>query len=83
MSEHLVTTTAKLTDASALEPHPTSRRLSRRQLILRRFVRNKTAVVGLAVVLGMIIVALIGPYVSPWAFDQVDRRAYLKPPSDR
>lgn len=57
-------------------------RLTRGQLILRRFLRNKTAVVGLLVIVVLIIVALIGPYLSPWSYDQVDRRAYLRPPSD-
>jgi peptide/nickel transport system permease protein len=69
-------------------PEPTPRvgepkRLSRNRLILRRFLRNKTALVGLLVILTMIVIALVGPYVSNWTYDFVDRRAYLKPPSDR
>ncbi len=68
------------------EPTPMageSKRLTRRQLILRRFLRNKTAVVGLAIIVGLVIIALIGPYLYNWTYDYVDRRAYLKPPSDR
>jgi peptide/nickel transport system permease protein len=60
-----------------------SKRISRRRLILRRFLRNKTAVVGLVIILVLIIAALIGPSLVPWQYDQIDRRAYLKPPSDR
>lgn len=67
------------------EPSPRRgepRRLTRSQLILRRFLRNKTAILGLLVIVALIIVAVIGPYLSPWSWDQVDRRAYLKPPSE-
>jgi peptide/nickel transport system permease protein len=31
----------------------------------------------------LIIIALIGPYLTNWTYDYVDRRAYLKPPSER
>ncbi len=84
-----------MTENSAVEvaterpvPEPTpgrgeSKRLTRRRLILRRFLRNKGAVVGLVVILALVVIALIGPYVTQWAYDDVDRRAYLKPPSDR
>jgi len=56
-------------------------RFSRGQLLLRRFLRNKTATVGLVVILILIVTAIIGPWLSPWAFDEVDRASYLKPPS--
>ncbi|GAA2111488.1 ABC transporter permease [Microlunatus panaciterrae] len=60
---------------------PTTKRLTRSQLIFRRFLRNKTAVVGLIVYLVLILMAIFGPLISPWHFDDVDRTAYLKPPS--
>ncbi len=50
---------------------------------MRRFLRNKTAVVGLVVIVALIIIALIGPYLTNWTYDHVDRRSYLKPPSER
>jgi peptide/nickel transport system permease protein len=82
MTENLVTVAAEpTTDAGAVAP--TTQRLSRRRLILRRFLRNKSAVVGAVVILALVILALVGPYVSSWAYDQVDRRSYLKPPSSR
>ncbi len=59
------------------------KRLSRRQLIVRRFLRNKTAVVGLVIIAILVLAALVGPHLSPWEFDQVDRRAFLKAPNDR
>jgi peptide/nickel transport system permease protein len=74
------------TEGPTEEPTPgagQSKRLTRRRLIIRRFLRNKTAVVGLVVIVAMVVIALIGPYLIQWSYDEVDRRAYLKPPSDR
>ena len=84
MTENLIVTTSKLSAAEVeAQAAPTGRRLSRRRLIARRFRRNTTAVAGLVVIGLMILAAAVGPYLSPWEFDQVDRRAYLKPPSER
>jgi len=52
-----------------------------KHLLLKRFLRNKTAVVGLLIIVALIILALIGPLLSPFSYDAVDRQAYLKPPS--
>jgi peptide/nickel transport system permease protein len=83
MTEHLLETAS---ERALAEPTPTEaepKRLTRRQLIMRRFVRNKTAVAGFVVIVALIIIALIGPYLTNWTYDYVDRRAYLKPPSER
>ncbi len=56
-------------------------RTSRARLLWRRFLRNKTAVVGFVIIALLIVTAIIGPWLSPWAFDEVDRQSYLKPPS--
>jgi peptide/nickel transport system permease protein len=66
-----------------VEPGPGEKRITRRRLIARRFLRNKTAVVGAVIIVLLIVVALIGPYISPYAYDEIDRRAYLKGPSER
>lgn len=58
------------------------RRLTRRRLIWRRFLRNKTAVVGAVIIILLVITALVGPYLSPYGYEDIDRRAYLRPPSD-
>ena len=58
-----------------------SDRQGKQRLLLRRFLRNKTAVAGLCVISMLVIVAIIGPWLSPWSYDQVDRQAFLKPPS--
>lgn len=63
-------------------PKPTGKRLTRRRLIWRRFRRNKTALLGAVIIIALVVAALIGPYISPYAYDQIDRRAYLKAPND-
>lgn len=55
-------------------------RLSRRQLLIRRFLRNRMAVLGLIIIAGLVLIALFGELLLPWKYDQVDRRAFLKPP---
>jgi peptide/nickel transport system permease protein len=83
VTEHLLETAS---ERALAEPTPTEaepKRLTRRQLIMRRFVRNKTALAGFVVIVALIIIALIGPYLTNWTYDYVDRRAYLKPPSER
>lgn len=65
------------------EPKPTNRRLSRRQLVFRRFLRNKTAVLGLVIILAMTLLAIFGPFLSVWKYDEVDMTSFLKPPSAR
>lgn len=86
MSDNLINLPAgsELTDDAGQlnqQPKAATKRLSRGQLILRRFMRNKTAVIGLAVYLLLILIAIFGPFLSPWEFTEIDRKAYLKPPS--
>lgn len=68
-------------ELTPIEPGPGEKRLTRRQLITRRFLRNKTALIGSVIIVLLIIIALIGPYITPYAYDEIDRRAYLEPPS--
>lgn len=63
--------------------HATPRRPSRRRLVVRRFLRNRTALAGLVIIVALVSVAILGPMLSPWAFDDVDRRAFLQPPGER
>jgi len=55
-------------------------RSDRRALLLRRFARNRTAVAGLCVLMVLLVAAVVGPMLSPWAYDDVDRQAFLSPP---
>ena len=63
--------------------NPTSKRLSRRQLLVRRFLRNRVAVGGLVVIAILAVVAIVGPFVTHWKWDVIDPKSYLKPPSMR
>ena len=58
-----------------------SRRLTRRQIITRRFWRNKGAVVGAIGFLLMVLFALFGGLLTHWTFTDVDSSAFLQAPS--
>ncbi len=68
---------ATITTLATAKPQ---RRLSRGRLILRRFLRNKTAVVGALGILLLIILALFGSFFLYWKFDDIDTNAFLTPP---
>ncbi len=53
----------------------------RRKLVLRRFLRNKSAVAGLIVLLLMLILAFALPPLLKYDYEQLDYTALLKPPS--
>lgn len=59
------------------------KRITRNQLVLRRFLRNKLAIAGLVIIAFMVLLALFGNSLLPWAWDQKDQLAYYKPPSSR
>jgi peptide/nickel transport system permease protein len=64
--------------------HPASatpKRLNRRQLIWRRFLRNRMAVVGGIGIVFLFLLAVFGPYLLYWKFDDIDTAAFLSPPS--
>lgn len=65
----------------ATPANATAKRLTRGQLIWRRFLRNKTAVVGAFGILFLVFLALAGPHVFYWKFDDIDSYNYLTPPS--
>lgn len=56
-------------------------RLSRGQLIRRRFFRNKAAVFGLVVIAIMFLFAFGGPFISKWNYYENDFANLLSPPS--
>lgn len=58
-----------------------SDRISRGQLIRRRFFRNKTAVFGLGVIAFMFLFAFGGPYIGQWNYSESDFSSLLKGPS--
>lgn len=78
MSETLDEVTVAATD-----PRPTSKRLTRGQLVLRRFLRNKAAVLGVALIVFLVLLSLLGPYVLPFTYDFKDQTAYYQAPDAR
>lgn len=58
-----------------------SRSVSRNRLVLRRFLRQRLAVLGLVVVVAMILIAYLGPIFYKWKYDQLDFQSFQIPPS--
>ena len=72
---------AELTTTVESGAKPAPRRLGRGRLILRRFLRNKLAVVGMCGILLLVVTAIVGPYLTGWTYSEIDTTAFLKPPS--
>jgi peptide/nickel transport system permease protein len=53
---------------------------TRLQLVGRRFLRQRAALFGLAIVVLLFALAYLSPLVSPWRYDQLDFNAFLDPP---
>ncbi|WP_246462281.1 ABC transporter permease [Trueperella pecoris] len=70
----------KLT-AQTAERIAATKRYSRRQIVARRFWRNKTAVFGVVGLTVILLAAVLGPYLTEWSFFDRDRGHYLKAPS--
>jgi peptide/nickel transport system permease protein len=58
-----------------------TKRISRRALLLRRFLRNRMAVFGLILFGFLVLVALFGPLIAQWGYAEIERGEYLKAPS--
>lgn len=54
---------------------------SRYALYSRRFMRNKTAVVGLVIFLFLVLFSLFGRFMTPWSYDDPDFLNLATPPS--
>jgi len=68
---------AKPTDSST-----TSQRAnSRGQLVLRRFLRRRLAVIGLLLVVMFFVFAYLGPLFYKWQYNQLDYQSFLQPPT--
>ena len=57
------------------------KRLTRGQLVRRRFLRNKLAVFGLVTLCLMFLLAFIEPYFNKYKWDELDFFNLLQPPS--
>jgi peptide/nickel transport system permease protein len=69
--------------ASAIEQEQrvVLQRVPKRTLIVRRFCRNKPAVLGFVIFLVLTLLAVVGPFLSPWQYDDPDFSALKQPPT--
>lgn len=63
------------------EDLPPDVRMTRGQLVRRRFMRNKTALLGIVMLVFIIAFAAFGPSLSKWSFSEIDYDAFYSPPS--
>ncbi|MQA94182.1 MAG: ABC transporter permease subunit [Streptosporangiales bacterium] len=54
---------------------------SRLSLVLRRFRGSPQSLVGLVLLLGLFLLAFVGPYLAPYSYLDKDFTAFLEPPS--
>jgi oligopeptide transport system permease protein len=64
--------------AEALASAPKGRSLT--QDAFRRLRGNKAAVVSIFVLTALVLFAIVGPYLLPWAYDKIDWAGIRKPP---
>jgi len=74
-------TPAANTETSAGSDGLSGARLSRGTLIRRRFLRNKLAIFGVAVMVFMFVLAFVGPHLTKWTYTDNDMENLLSPPS--
>ena len=60
-----------------VDPQP----ISRGRLILRRFLRSKSGVGALVILVLLFLLAYLGPYLTSWKFDDFDQANILTGPS--
>jgi peptide/nickel transport system permease protein len=66
---------------TAAAPVESGTQPTRARLVLRRFLRNRKAVCGLAALVLLFLLAYLGPFLTPWSYAAFDQTAYLQPPS--
>jgi len=83
LPEHVV----ELKEATTVEPDQrdvqigTVENLSRGRLILRRFLRRKSAIAAVVVLLLIVLMAYLGPYLTHWKYTDLDQNSILSGPS--
>ncbi|MCD0485689.1 ABC transporter permease [Streptacidiphilus sp. ASG 303] len=56
-------------------------RSGRLRLTLRRFARNRLALVGIGLLVLLFLLAWVGPLLDKWSYEDLDFDAFLQPPS--
>lgn len=62
------------------EPEET-KSLGRLLIVWRRFRRSTTGMIGLFGMLAIVLIAIIGPYLTPWQITDIDNMHFLSNPS--
>ncbi|MEU5597123.1 ABC transporter permease [Streptomyces sp. NPDC020298] len=70
--------TATIPDAVDVTEAPAP--AGRAGVVLRRFVRNRTALAGAVVLVLLFLLAFAGPYVTPWSYSHIDYTALRAAP---
>ena len=70
-----------LPDTAATAQRVVVQRVPKSTLVARRFARNKSAVAGLVIFLLLALLAVVGPFVARFAYDDLDFGALKQPPS--
>jgi peptide/nickel transport system permease protein len=75
------TTDVMTASAAKQEQRAALQRVPRATLIARRFRRNHAAVAGLVIFTLLALLALVGPFMVPWRYDELDFLSLRQPPS--
>jgi peptide/nickel transport system permease protein len=68
--------------ADGVDEQARTKHLSRRALLLRRFLRNRWAVTGVIMYAILILLAIFGPsLLTDWDYQELDQTAFLQSPS--
>lgn len=73
--------TSSVLPGAGKEPAAAVQRVPKATLIVRRFGRNTPAVAGLAIFLLLAFLAVLGPFIAQWEYDDLDFTALKQPPS--
>ncbi|WP_225827983.1 ABC transporter permease [Streptomyces naphthomycinicus] len=65
---------------TATRPAPAAAPTGRSALVLRRFLRNGSALTGAVVLVLLFLLAFLGPYLTPWSYSHIDYGALRSAP---
>lgn len=57
------------------------KKTSRFWTIVKRLAKDKAAIIGLVIVFALVVIAILAPWLSPYAYDQTDLKNTFSPPS--
>ncbi|QLY31149.1 ABC transporter permease [Nocardia huaxiensis] len=72
-----------MTDVEIIVQGAPQQPTGRRKLVLRRFLRNKTSVIALLILVALFVAAFVLPHFLPYTYTDQDKTAILQPPSGK